>query len=82
MDTVIEWLEGYPLYGDGLSFEIRQLVEQVEDKQAKGFIVDQIVLGREKLKQEGKLRKDEDGSTWMKVEIEDEKLKGEVEERE
>ena len=63
MDTVIEWLEGYPLYGDGLSFEIRQLVEQVEDKQAKGFIVDQIVLGREKLKQEGKLRKGEDGST-------------------
>ena len=57
-------------------------MEQVEDKQAKGFIVDQIVLGREKLKQEGKLRKDEDGSTWMKVEIEDEKLKGEVEERE
>ena len=23
MDTVIEWLEGCPLYGDGLSFEIR-----------------------------------------------------------
>ena len=82
MDTVIEWLEGYPLYGDGLSFEIRQLVEQVEDKQAKGFIVDQIVLGREKLKQEEKLRKGEDGGTLLKVEIEDEKMKGEVEERE
>ena len=82
MDTVIEWLEGYPLYGDGLSFEIRQLVEQVEDKQAKEIIVDQIVLGRKKLKQEEKLRKGEDGGTLLKVEIEDEKMKGEVEERE
>lgn len=74
MDEIVEWANSAPIFTNRLSFEIRQLTEDLIFDNAEAFVVEEVVSAKEKLMQEGKLRKDADGTYWIKIEIEDEAL--------
>jgi len=75
MDEVIAWARSCPISYDGFALEIRQLLIQDMDRavsempsESKEWAGDQILFARKKLFEEGKLKKEDDGNLWVKIE--------------
>lgn len=67
MQAALDWAKTAPIFGPNMSFDIRQLLEDVEDEPSRDFVVEQVVSIREKLVQEGKMKINQDGTHWVKV---------------
>jgi len=73
LNEAIAWGQSCPISFDGLALEIRQLQDlnaAVEEapQQVREWSGDTIMNGRKRLLEEGKMRRDEDGTLWVKVE--------------
>lgn len=53
MEEIVEWADSAPIFTNRLSFEIRQLTEDLIFDNAEVFVVEEVVLVKEKLMQEG-----------------------------
>jgi len=75
VNDAIAWAQSCPLSYDGFALEIRQL-KDVEaaiseaPSEVKERVGDQIVLARKHLLEQGKMKKEEDGTLWVKLEDE------------
>jgi hypothetical protein len=88
VNEVVAWARSCPISYDGFSLEIRQLQEfkkSLNDAQpeAREWAGDHIVSTRKKLLEQGKMRREEDGTQWVKVEDEEavKEIVAEAEER-
>ncbi|ETS73849.1 hypothetical protein PFICI_14795 [Pestalotiopsis fici W106-1] len=75
VDDVIAWAQSCPLSFEGCSLEIRRLHDTkkaIEDipPDIRERTGDQMLATRERNLQEGKLKKNDDGTLWAKVELE------------
>jgi hypothetical protein len=76
LNDVITWGRSCPIYYDGFALEIRQLKDVIMSLneapvETKEWVGDHIVSVRERLLEEGKMRKEEDGTQWVKLEDEE-----------
>jgi len=74
-DEVVAWARSCPLSYEGVFLEIRELhdrkgVLNEATEEVKQYAGDQILFMRKQLSEEGKLKTDEDGTMWIKVEEE------------
>lgn len=75
LDEAITWARSCPIAYGGFSLELRQL-QHIGDSmneapsEVREWIGDHIVSVREHLAEEGKLKKEEDGTQWVKLEDE------------
>jgi len=72
---VVAWAQSCPLSYEGVFLEIRELHDRKEvlneaTEEVEQFAGDQILFMRKQLSEEGKLKTDEDGTMWIKVEEE------------
>ncbi|KAF7541396.1 hypothetical protein G7054_g557 [Neopestalotiopsis clavispora] len=75
LDEAIAWAQSCPLSFEGSSLEIRRLHDPMKSVEEMPSDIrersgDQALATRDKELQEGKLKKDEDGTLWAKVEFE------------
>ena len=70
IDEVIAWTQSVPVFTGSVGFEIRLLDYPWGDKneETKKVIVNHTVACNEKLVHAGKLKRDDDGTWWRKVE--------------
>jgi hypothetical protein len=73
VDAVVLWARSCPLSYEGFSLEIRQLQDAEMSingavSQARDWAGEQIVFLRKQLLEQGRMRRDEDGTLWAKVE--------------
>jgi hypothetical protein len=83
---VIAWARSCPISYDGFAVEIRQLRDTGEaiseaTSEVREWAGDQIVFMRKRLFEQGKMKRDDDGTLWIKLEDEKE-IKEIVEEAE
>lgn len=71
LEAVLDWAKTAPIFAPGISFEIRQLIEEIEDEPSRDFVVEQVIGIREKMVGEGKMKIDEDGTHWVKLDDEE-----------
>lgn len=72
---MVAWAQSCPLSYEGVFLEIRELHDRKEvlneaTEEVEQFAGDQILFMRKQLSEEGKLKTDEDGTMWIKVEEE------------
>ncbi|KAE9370068.1 hypothetical protein N431DRAFT_509004 [Stipitochalara longipes BDJ] len=89
VDDVVAWGRSCPISYNGFALEIRQLKDLKNSiseapPEATEWVGDHIVAKRKELVEEGKLKKEEDGTQWVKLEDGEEikKIIAEAEERE
>jgi hypothetical protein len=89
VDNVITWAQSCPISYGGFALEIRELQDTTSSiteapAEVKGWVGDQIVFMRKQLLEQGKMKRDQDGTLWSKVEDDEEvkELVGEAEKRE
>jgi len=73
LEDVIAWAQSCPISYDGFSLEIRQLqnnekVVAEAEPEVKEWVGDQILSTRKKMLDQGKMKKEDDGTLWGKVE--------------
>ena len=76
VNEVVAWARSCPVSYDGFALEIRQLKDVIMSLneapvETKEWVGDHIVSVRERLLEEGKMRKEEDGTQWVKLEDEE-----------
>lgn len=79
IEDVVAWAQSCPISCDGFALEIRKLQSSAEilgevDGETSDHIGDLVVSQRKKAMEEGKMKKEEDGTLWAKVEASDEKI--------
>lgn len=80
IDNVVAWAQSCPISYDGFALEIRKLQSAAEildevDGETADRIGDLVVSQRTKLIEEGKMKKEEDGTLWAKVEDDEEQVR-------
>lgn len=80
IEDVVAWAQSCPISCDGFALEIRKLQSAVEildevDGETSDRIGDLVISQRKQMIEEGKMKKEEDGTLWAKVEDKDEKLR-------
>ena len=75
VDEVVAWGRSCPISYDGFALEIRQLRDlqaSIDEAapEATEWVGDYIVSKRKELLEEGKMKKEEDGTQWVKLEDE------------
>lgn len=86
VEDVVAWARSCPVSFEGFALEVRQLQDSgaaisEAPSDVKEWAGDQILSTRKQLLQQGKMKKDEEGTLWVKVE-EDPKIKKVVAEAE
>jgi len=89
VNEVVAWARSCPISYDGFALEIRQLMDvktslSEAPPEATEWVGDHIVSTRKQLLEQGKMRREEDGTQWVKLEDDEgiRKVVAEAEERE